>query len=91
MSFLKSGVGANIFNPVPIDPITSRIDENLPRGAQTVLNPAGPALKAVVGQKTASELVDPVGLGVLNKEGSQKQTNALLGSSADAPTRSLLG
>lgn len=67
----------NMLNPVPIDPITTMVSEKMPKSVQAVMNPAGPALKSLLGDQGARFALDPLGVGK-NNVNSAKQSTALL-------------
>jgi len=89
MGFAKDFAG-NLFNPVPVDPITTTALEHAPRGVQAIANPAGVALKKAVGAQAASMWLDPLNLGAINPDGAAKQKAALLAEGTDTK-KTMLG
>ncbi len=75
---MMGGAVSKIVPVIPVDPITTAIQSKLPRGIRTIVNPAGPALKAAVGKENANIALDPLGLGGDDPEAA-KQRKTLLG------------
>lgn len=90
------GFVSKLASPIPIDPISTHALGKMSPQGQALFNPAGTALKNTVGQKTASKMLDPLGVGnVTQKNEKKNQVNIMLNNTSEEdrqkPTPSLLG